>query len=602
MIEQLTTDALGTPLHEATFVVVDLETTGGAPADAGITEIGAVRVRGGEVIGEFATLVNPGVPIPPFVASLTGITDGLVAGAERIEAVLPAFLEFVRGAVLVAHNAPYDVGFLKGACARHGYAWPAPTVVDTARIARVALHRDEVRNCKLATLAAHFRATVTPTHRALDDARATVDVLHGLLARVGDLGVQSVEDLLAFSSTVTPVQRHKRHLAAGLPDGPGVYVFEDASGLPLYVGTSKHIRTRVRSYFTASETRSRMAEMIGIAERVRPIPCATSLEAHVRELRLIAEAAPRYNRRSKRPERAAWLKLTVEPAPRLSVTRTVKDDHRLGARYLGPFPGSAGAEAAAHAIVLATGLRACTLAIARRARADSPACALAELGKCLAPCAAGGDHDAYATAVEAARRSMSGDATAVHDAVLARIRVLADASRFEEAATWRERLAAFVRGSARSHRLALLAATAEIVAGAPLPDGGWELHCIRHGRLAGATVVPVGVDPRPAIDALLAAAETVEPTGTQVPAALVEEAEAIERWLAGARLVSVSGPLSLPARCGADADARLQQVRAAERSAIPAAGDYHWRSAGDAAAAGRPLGPRGSAVTRIRTA
>ncbi len=218
---------LGTPLSDVTFVVVDLETTGGAPVDAGITEIGAVKVRGGEVIGEFQCLTNPGMPIPPFVAALTGITDALVARAPAVRSVLPDFLDFARGSVLVAHNAPYDVGFLKGACAKYGYAWLDPTVVDTARLARVALHRDEVRNCKLATLAAHFRTTVTPTHRAFDDARATADVLHGLIGRVGDLGISTLEDLQAFSSRVSTAQRTKRHLAAGLPDKPGVYIFED---------------------------------------------------------------------------------------------------------------------------------------------------------------------------------------------------------------------------------------------------------------------------------------------------------------------------------------------------------------------------------------
>ena len=289
---------LGTALADVTFVVVDLETTGGSPSDAGITEIGAVAVRGGEVLGEFATLVNPGMPIPPFVAALTGITDAAVAQAPRLPAVLPSFLEFLGSAVLVAHNAPYDVSFLTGACTRHG---SSPRVIDTARLARVALHRDEVRNCKLATLAAHFRATVTPTHRALDDARATVDVLHALLERTAGFGVSTLEDLQAFCSRVTPTQRAKRHLADGLPDAPGVYVFEDAQGASLYVGTSRSIRTRVRSYFTASEQRRRMAEMVGIATRVTPIVCATTLEARVRELRLIVERQPRYNRRSRRP-------------------------------------------------------------------------------------------------------------------------------------------------------------------------------------------------------------------------------------------------------------------------------------------------------------
>ena len=259
---QPTFDDLGTPLADVTFVVVDLETTGGSPSGAGITEIGAVKVRGGEIVGEFQTLVQPGTPIPPFIAVLTGITDAMLVDAPTLAVAVPAFLDFAVGSVLVAHNAPYDVSFLKGACARLGRAFPEHTVVDTARLARAVLLRDEVRNCKLGTLAQHFGASTTPNHRAVSDARATVDVLHGLIERVGSLGVHSLEDLATYTSRVTPAQRKKRHLAEALPDSPGVYIFRDGQGRPLYVGKSGRMRSRVRTYFTASEKRTR--------ERIRP--------------------------------------------------------------------------------------------------------------------------------------------------------------------------------------------------------------------------------------------------------------------------------------------------------------------------------------------
>ncbi|HEX5740893.1 MAG TPA: exonuclease domain-containing protein, partial [Pilimelia sp.] len=108
----LADDARALPLHEATFVVLDLETTGGSAADCGITEIGAVRVCGGQRRGTFATLVDPGRPVPPLVTVLTGITTAMVAAAPRLPAVLPGLHEFLRGAVVVALNAPYDVGYL----------------------------------------------------------------------------------------------------------------------------------------------------------------------------------------------------------------------------------------------------------------------------------------------------------------------------------------------------------------------------------------------------------------------------------------------------------------------------------------------------------
>lgn len=602
MHEQLATDGLGTLLSDAVFVVVDLETTGGAPADAGITEIGAVKLQGGAVIGEFATLVNPGVPIPPFVAALTGITDALVAGAPRLGAVLPSFLEFARGAILVAHNAPYDIGFLKGACARLQLPWPQPTVLDTARIARVALHREEVRNCKLATLAAHFRTEIAPSHRAFDDARATADVLHALIGRVGDLGVTTVEDLQAFSSRVSRQQRAKRHLAEHLPSSPGVYVFRDPAGAPLYVGTSRNIKARVRGYFTASETRRRMSEMVGIAQEVTAIECATPLEARVRELRLIAEFQPRYNHRSKRPEKQVWLKLTVEPAPRLSVVGTVLPDHDDGARYLGPFPGAGRARMVAEALTAAFAIRTCTTRLARQPRALSAGCVLHELGRCAAPCMRDHDAQAYAAVVDEVRTAMDGDIDEAVHRLAARMGELAAAGRFEEAALWRDRIAALAAASVHAQRIGLLARTAEIVAAAPTADGGWELHCIRHGMLAGAARIARGVEPTSTIEALLATAEHVEPTGTAAPAGLTEEADAIWHWLSGARLVRVSAPLAMPRRAGGAESERLARVRRHMRDLPQDDDDYRWVSRYARANESRPHGPRELPVTRIASA
>ena len=204
---QGTLDDLGTPLAGVTFVVVDLETTGGSPAECGITEIGAVKVRGGEVLGEFQTLVHPGHPIPAFISVLTGITDAMVSTAPRLEIALPAFLDFAADTVLVAHNAGFDISFLKAATARTGRTWPGFRVLDTVHLARQLVTRDEAPNHRLSSLARVFHSPTTPDHRALHDARATVDVLHGLMERVGSLGVHSLEELSAYSSRVPAATR-----------------------------------------------------------------------------------------------------------------------------------------------------------------------------------------------------------------------------------------------------------------------------------------------------------------------------------------------------------------------------------------------------------
>lgn len=203
---QTTLQDLGRALSETTFVVIDLETTGGAPhIGAAITEIGAVKVNAGKTLGEFETFVNPGHPIPDYIQELTGISDSMVSEAPAIATVLPSLFEFLGSAqetVLVAQNAPFDLSFLKHYSRVHDYQWPAYAVLDTAIIARKILTRDEVPNCKLGTLAAFFGTHTTPNHRALDDARATVDVLHGLIERLGSFDIYTLEELRNFGKKI----------------------------------------------------------------------------------------------------------------------------------------------------------------------------------------------------------------------------------------------------------------------------------------------------------------------------------------------------------------------------------------------------------------
>ncbi|HEX6967671.1 MAG TPA: DEDD exonuclease domain-containing protein [Micromonosporaceae bacterium] len=555
------------PLHEITFVVVDLETTGGGPDDGRITEIGAVKVRGGEELGTLATLLNPDAPIPPFITALTGITQAMVAPAPRIEGVLPGFLEFIRGAVLVAHNAPYDVGFLKAACARCGYAWPAPPVLDTAALARRVLAGDEVPNRKLATLAAYFRTPHQPTHRALADAKATVDVLHGLIGRLGGLGVHTLGDTIEFLKAVSPVQRRKRYLADGLPRVPGVYIFRAGDGRPLYVGTSRDVGTRVRSYFTASEKRPRIREMLAAAERVEVIECAHALEAEVRELRLIAAHAPPYNRRAKYPQRMVWLKLTREPYPRLSLVRAVRRD---GATYLGPFSSRRTAELAAAAVHDAVPLRQCTLRLSTRR--PVAACALAELGRCLAPCEHRVSPAEYERrAVEPFRSAVADDPQELVDVLAARIETLAQARRYEAAAVVRRRLAALLRAVVRMQRLVGLTHIPELVAARPTDQGGWELSVVRYGRLVAAGTVPPGAHPRASIDPIRATAETVLPGPGPLPGACAAETERILSWLERpeTRLVAVDVGWACPTRGAARFIELLTKMEAANSTDRP---------------------------------
>jgi DNA polymerase III epsilon subunit family exonuclease len=198
-------------LQETTFVVVDLETTGTSPKKgAAITEIGAVKVKGGEIIGEFKSFVNPLSPIPEYITAMTGISDLMLADAPVIDEIFPTFLEFVGShneAVLVAHNAPFDLSFLKSAAKDLDYEWPKYKTLNTVTIARQLLTKEDVRDCKLGTLAQFFGTKTEPNHRALDDAKATTEILHGLFERLGSLEITTLDELLDFAKTAAHIQR-----------------------------------------------------------------------------------------------------------------------------------------------------------------------------------------------------------------------------------------------------------------------------------------------------------------------------------------------------------------------------------------------------------
>ena len=550
-------DALGQPLHDVTFVVLDLETTGGAPASCRITEVGAVKVRRGERLGEFATLVDPQQDIPAEITALTGITNAMTSVHPPIEAVLPALLEFVRGAVIVAHNARFDIGFLNASLDRLAYPRLDNPVVCTAALAR-RLVRDEVRNCRLATLAAHLRARTVPTHRALADARATVDVFHALLERAGSYGVVTLEDLVEFSSARNaPLFRARAVLANHLPRSPGVYAFTSESGEVLYVGKATDLRARVRTYF-GSDDRRWVADMVKETAVVQHWPTPTAIEAEARELRLIHDHRPRFNRRSKHPEKAVWLKLTGERFPRLAIVRQPRDD---GAAYLGPLRSRRVAEEVRDAIHEVTPIRRCTAAIGASTR--FPACALAEMGRCVAPCDGRVAPADYAAVVEPIAAAFAGDVRSLATLLFDRMQQQAAQARFEDAARTRNRLRAVIAAAGRSRRLAWIATAGPVIAARATRDHRRQVVAVRSGALvASADVRADELD-----DVVSRLHEKVAYGASMIPCS-ADEQDLVARWLegAGVTVLRCDGRLAEPWLGGAAIAAHERPLRAASRS------------------------------------
>ncbi len=339
-------DDLGTPLHEVTFCVVDLETTGASAAMCDITEVGAARYRGGECLGTFQTLVNPGAPLDPTVSALTGITDAMLRPAPPVSAVLPTLAEFVGGSVLVGHNLRFDVSFLDAALTAGDRRPVGLRTVDTVALAR-RLVRDEVPDCRLGTLAHHLRLDHLPTHRALDDVLATADLLHLLLERAATFGVTVLDDLLQLPRLAAHPHAGKLRLTNRLPRAPGVYVLRDGQGAALHVDRADDdLRRRVRWLFSGADQRL-AGPLLREVQAIDHLACPSPLAAAVAEIRLVQALRPRRARRFADWHRYRYVKLGGTRNARLSVARA---PGKGPGRYLGPLPSTADARAVVDAV------------------------------------------------------------------------------------------------------------------------------------------------------------------------------------------------------------------------------------------------------------
>jgi DNA polymerase-3 subunit epsilon len=534
-------DELGTPLSDVTFCVLDTETTGASPATCAITEVGAIKVRGGRSLGTFQTLVNPGVPIPPEIVILTGITEMMVGPAPTIDKVLPSLLEFLGGCVLVGHNLRFDTAFLDAALTAEQYPRLTNPRVDTCGLARRLL-RDEVPDCRLQTLARRLRLAHQPCHRALDDALATADLLHALLERAAGLGVLGLDDLIALPTLAAHPLVPKLRLTAGLPRRPGVYLFRGRGGRVLYVGKATDLRARVRSYFSGDDRRKVMP-LLREAESIDHILCASPLEAAVLEVRLIHRHLPPYNQRSTRWRRYVYVKLTLnERFPRLSIVKAPATGARDNGVYLGPLASTNAARLVAEAIESAVPLRRCT---ARPPSPSSPPvafrdgpCTPAQLGVATCPCSGAIGETAYRELVDQVVAGLTRDPSVLLEPLDRRMRELAAAERFEEAAATRDRAAALSRALTRQRQFDALRRAGRLEVEVPLPGGddrGRRL-VFRNGLLG----TQLGVDPGPP-----------DPGPERpVPRHLADELACVASWLdaesARVRLIGCEGDLASP--------------------------------------------------------
>jgi DNA polymerase III epsilon subunit family exonuclease len=439
------------PLERATYVVVDLETTGLTPTTARICEIGAVRVRELELAEEFQTLVDPKIPIGPAIAALTGLRDDQLRGAPPEAIAVRRFLAFAGDAVLVAHNARFDLAFLDRQTERLTGARLAGPVVDTVGLARRLLAGRTPR-AGLASLAQFVGTAARPCHRALPDAQATAEILLVLLGLAQERGATTVADLCELAAPRIRKVYAKRTLAFGAPASPGVYLFRDRHDQVLYVGRARDLRARLRSYFRTDRQRPAVEAALGALERIEWRVCGSELEAALEELRLIRELRPPANARHARPNRGVYLRrrgagLVCSQTP----TR------------LGPIGSRTRARLACRALDGAS----------EEELAD-PALALPRLR--------------------------------------ARLRDLADCRRYEDAARLRDRIDA-LDGVIRTFRRLERLRRAHLCLLAPAAEAGFVTAVfVAAGRVAATRILPRGAGARVEVEAGLATARAAEPS------------------------------------------------------------------------------------------
>ncbi len=490
---------LEAPLAGAEFLAVDTETNGLGGDRCELTEVGAVLVGGGELHDRWETLVPVRTPLSRGIQRFTGISQDMVDAAPPAELTLPELGELLEGRVLVAHSAAFDRRVLAQAFARAGLDWPDPPTLCTVSLAR-RLH-PLARQRKLRPLAESLGIDVEVSHRALADAETCARVFCALFPRlcahagtVGDalalLRSRSTRTRRARSGrtdgggSLRGMRKRKIDLSA-LPDEPGVYLFRNAEGQPLYVGKSVTLRRRARAHFAPSSPDTGwIAQVETVDHRETP----SELGALLLEHRLIRELRPPGNVRAKHDDRWVYLRCRLDiPFPILEVA----PEPAAGlAVNVGPLLGRHHAVELAEQLTSLFGLRHCGRTLQRR---DAPS-AYGQMGRCLSPCLGDLDPNLYRRRLDEALALFTGDETgptgppthALLRHLDAQVRAAAAEERFERAG-WlrrrRERLAVLLErvggAMAATHARPRLVLAAHPVQ--PRYDAVWLVG----GRVAG---------------------------------------------------------------------------------------------------------------------
>ncbi|MBA2630947.1 MAG: 3'-5' exoribonuclease [Thermoleophilaceae bacterium] len=525
---------LDRPLAETEFVALDTETNGMAGDLCEMTEVGAVLVGGGELHDTYDSLVRTERPLARGIQRFTGITQAMVDSAPPAGEVLPDVADLLSSRVLVAHNARFDRGVLRQAFERAGMDWPDPPVLCTVTMARQ--FAPLVRRRGLASLADALGIEVDEVHRALPDAltcgRVFCALFPKLCAIAGSVG-EAMELMRSRrrsrKAEPAPIPRSERPDLSTLPDDPGVYVFRDTRGRPLYVGKSVSLRSRARAHFCAPAGWTERAEIVDYR------PTNSELGALVLENRLIKSWKPPGNFKLKRSDHHVFLRCRLDiPYPVLEVAAEPAGGRAVN---VGPLGSRALAGELADQLTSLYRLRHC----GRKLKVREHASAYGQMGRCSSPCLGDLDPNAYRRQLDAALAAFDGPEPG--RALLAEIdRRISEASRdqrYERAAgllrrrgriAWvLERLDGVLRATHSRPRLFL--------ARHPVKDR-YDAFWVVHGRLVDWGPLPGHTELEERTAAAVGRSRGGGPA--PVPPAEVDELRIVWGWVADQEPVDLS--------------------------------------------------------------
>src|SRR5713101_598775 len=549
-------------LDEIEFVILDTETTGLRPGHHRVIELAGIRMRAGEVIGSFQSLLNPGVRLPAFIVQFTGITQEMIATASKAHEVFPDFMHFIDGAILVGHNVGFDIGFLSYESQLLGYDFPIDGL-DTIPLARRFL--PTLRRFKLDSVASHLKITTANRHRAMGDARVTAAVFMKLLELAQRQGIQTLGHLrrrlqlpVAWSGDITQATATKQieQLRADgkisaqsatlrptgtlflnpawkrdFPARPGVYLMKDFYGQVIYVGKAKCLKDRLASYYNQPLGYTR--KMDGLLQNVKEIETrvlGSELEALLVESQLIKELQPIYNVQLRNYELYPFIKIDVQhPFPRVYATREVAPD---GARYFGPFRSRRIVDLTIELVQKVFPIRNCTRSLPPQAKPSEP-CLRLHLNRCPGPCRGGADATEYHKIIEEVCAFLGGEREDLLDRLRRQMLEASQQLNFERAAWLRDTIRSadevligqrLITGAVEANNLFIVYPSAQ--------EGCNELFLIRHGRLLEQRSIPHEPDPmKLAIRELLAVAAKLGNPPSIVGKAEVDQINIISRWI-----------------------------------------------------------------------